>query len=94
MQRYLLQFFSTIAAATHTSPQEVAKFFYIAVIILILVLLMIAIFRKMKAIIWVVIGFAIMTFAFGGVGKEIGEMISAQIDTEYCQAHPETFWCE
>lgn len=94
MQRYLLQFLSTIAVATHTSPQEVAKFFYIAVIILILVLLMIAIFRKMKAIIWIVIGFAIMTFAFGGVGKEIGEMISAQIDTEYCQAHPETFWCE
>lgn len=94
MQRYLLQFFGTIAAATHTSPQEVAKFFYIAVIILILVLLMIAIFRKMKAIIWVVIGFAIMTFAFGGVGKEIGEMISARIDVEYCQEHPETFWCE
>ena len=94
MHRYLLHLFSTIAEATHTSPQEVAKFFYIAVIILILVLLMIAIFRKMKAIIWIVIGFAIMTFAFGGVGKEIGEMISAQIDTEYCQAHPETFWCE
>lgn len=94
MKKYLLQFFNTIAAATHTSSQEAAKFFYIAIIILILVLLLVAIFKKMKVIIWVVIGFAIMTFAFGGVGKEIGEMISAQIDAEYCQAHPETFWCD
>lgn len=94
MQKYLLQFFNTIAAATHTSSQEAAKFFYIAIIILILVLLLVAIFKKMKAILWVVIGFAIMTFAFGGVGKGIGEMISARIDVEYCQEHPETFWCE
>lgn len=94
MEKYLNQFFITMAQALQVTPQQFAKYFYGLLIFLIAVLLVVAIFKKMKVFIWVVIGIAIMLFAFGGVGTNMGAWVSSQIDAEYCQSHPETFWCK
>ena len=93
MESLLTEFYTKLAAALSVTPQEAAKYVYWAVGIMIVVLLLVFIFKKMKALLWVAIGIGIVFFAFFGGGKNLGEWVEMQIDADYCTQNPATFWC-
>lgn len=93
MEKYLNQFFEQMAQIMQITPQEAAKYCYIAVGVAIAVLLVVFAFQKMKALLWVALGISIMFFAFFGGAQNLGELVAKEIDSEYCTSNPDTFWC-
>lgn len=94
MEKYLNQFFNTMAKMMDVPPQNAAKYFYIAVGIALAVLVVVFAFQKMKVLLWIALGVGIMFFAFFGGAKNLGELVAKEIDSEYCTTNPGTFWCE